>query len=211
VPLGPRRQVVTGLAKAIRYYDENRETLLAHGRTAREVILRDYDWDRKGEQMNECYQEAVARHQAARAVAPAKAYTGMGGMTNLLHSMFSMKAMGVSLLGLILIGMLGFLSVGHLKKQAWAIVFDTMPGLFAAGQANASLAQGFNRTLLALQTDSPEQRAQLRKEITELTEETATNLDAYKASIFESEDQLMFDRLVECRLNYIGIREKALA
>jgi len=64
VPLGPRREVVAGLAGAIRWYAQNRSALAEHGRAARQVILRDYDWGMKGEQMNQCYQETVARYKA---------------------------------------------------------------------------------------------------------------------------------------------------
>jgi glycosyltransferase involved in cell wall biosynthesis len=64
VPLGPRPEVIAGLAKAIRWYAQNRSALAEHGRAARQVILRDYDWDMKGEQMNQCYQETVARYRA---------------------------------------------------------------------------------------------------------------------------------------------------
>ncbi len=64
VPLGPRPKVVAGLAQGIRWYAQNRSALAQHGRAARQVILRDYDWDIKGEQMNQCYQETVARYRA---------------------------------------------------------------------------------------------------------------------------------------------------
>jgi glycosyltransferase involved in cell wall biosynthesis len=59
VPLGPRARVVAGLAKGITAYARNRSTLAEHGRAAREVILRDYDWDMKGRQMDACYEEAI--------------------------------------------------------------------------------------------------------------------------------------------------------
>ena len=66
VPLGPRSKVIAGLAEGIRCYAQNRSALAKHGRAARQAILRDYDWDMKGEQMNQCYQEAVARCRAER-------------------------------------------------------------------------------------------------------------------------------------------------
>ncbi|MGO8676601.1 MAG: glycosyltransferase family 4 protein [Limisphaerales bacterium] len=63
VPLGPRARVVAGLTEGIRFYALNRSILAEHGKAARQAILRDYDWDMKGEQMNQCYQEAVARYK----------------------------------------------------------------------------------------------------------------------------------------------------
>ena len=61
VPLGPRARVLAALAEGIRWCARNRAALAEHGRAARRVVLRDYDWDRKGRQMDQCYQEAVAR------------------------------------------------------------------------------------------------------------------------------------------------------
>jgi len=60
VPLGSRRSVIAGLADAIRSYDGDRGRALREGAQARQVVLRDYDWDRKGEQMNDLYRQAVA-------------------------------------------------------------------------------------------------------------------------------------------------------
>ncbi len=66
VPLGSRREVVAGLGRAVHLYDENRALLAEHGRQARERVLEFYEWDRKGEEMNRVYQEAVgAVRQAA--------------------------------------------------------------------------------------------------------------------------------------------------
>lgn len=59
VPIGSRRQVVEGLATAIHFYDNDRQALLSHGKAAREAILEFYEWDKKGTQMNEVYEQAV--------------------------------------------------------------------------------------------------------------------------------------------------------
>jgi glycosyltransferase involved in cell wall biosynthesis len=79
VPLKSRRTLIAGLASAIRYYDKDRQALLTHGRAAREAVLKNYDLDRKGEQMNEVYQEVLAQandrgknKSAPALVAPAK-------------------------------------------------------------------------------------------------------------------------------------------
>jgi len=57
--------MITELAAAIRRYDRDRETMLAEGKAAREVVLKFFDWDKKGEEMNELYLATVARHGTA--------------------------------------------------------------------------------------------------------------------------------------------------
>jgi hypothetical protein len=111
---------------------------------------------------------------------------------------------------LLLIGAVGFLSVGHLRKLANEIVTDTLPGLSYAGEANASLAQAFNRSLLLMMTDSPERRAELRAEIEHYS--TLTNyLAAYKSQIYARDDQALFDTLIQRRVEYLTIRERTFA
>jgi glycosyltransferase involved in cell wall biosynthesis len=55
VPLGPRRKVIEDLAAAIRLYAQNRALVGSHGKAAREIVLNDYDWDKKGAKMHERY------------------------------------------------------------------------------------------------------------------------------------------------------------
>jgi glycosyltransferase involved in cell wall biosynthesis len=59
VPLAARAQVIAGLAGAIRSYDQNRTAVLDHGKAARAVVLREFDWDKKGAEMNLRYQQAA--------------------------------------------------------------------------------------------------------------------------------------------------------
>jgi glycosyltransferase involved in cell wall biosynthesis len=61
VPLGSRKQVISGLAGAFRQYDQNRALLLEHGRTARAIIEQEYDWDKKGLRLNAIYEHAAAQ------------------------------------------------------------------------------------------------------------------------------------------------------
>ncbi len=61
VPLGPRPKMIAELAAAIRRYDRDRQAMLADGKAAREVVLKFFDWDKKGEEMNELYLATVAR------------------------------------------------------------------------------------------------------------------------------------------------------
>ena len=60
IPIGSRHQVVSDLAEKIRHYDTHREAVVADGRQARAQVEMNYNWDRKGVQMNELYLQ-VAR------------------------------------------------------------------------------------------------------------------------------------------------------
>jgi glycosyltransferase involved in cell wall biosynthesis len=46
---------VAGLAKAIRTYDQNRDFLSEHAHASRQIALEEFDWQRRGERMNEFY------------------------------------------------------------------------------------------------------------------------------------------------------------
>jgi glycosyltransferase involved in cell wall biosynthesis len=87
VPLGPRPKVIAGLAEGIRWYAQNRSALAEHGRAARRVILRDYVWDMKGEQMNQCYQETAARYRAELAQRTPRAQPGEAATKHLDHDL----------------------------------------------------------------------------------------------------------------------------
>ena len=63
VPLGWRSQVVTGLAESIRRYAGDRAMVAAHGKQARAQVMTNYDWDRKGEEMNKLYQNLAEQER----------------------------------------------------------------------------------------------------------------------------------------------------
>jgi glycosyltransferase involved in cell wall biosynthesis len=54
-----RKRVIEDLAAGIRRYDQDRQLLLTQGKAARLSILENYDWDKKGNQMNEVYEEIL--------------------------------------------------------------------------------------------------------------------------------------------------------
>ena len=66
VPVRSRAEVISGLAAAIRYYGQDRQALLAHGKAAREIVLKNYDLDKMGAQMNDIYQQTVIQAPAER-------------------------------------------------------------------------------------------------------------------------------------------------
>ena len=65
-----RAQTIRDLAAAIRQYDQDRTLLVRHGQAARQRVVRVYDWDRKGEQMNEIYRATVRRARGETDCAP---------------------------------------------------------------------------------------------------------------------------------------------
>jgi glycosyltransferase involved in cell wall biosynthesis len=209
VPLGPRAEVIAGLAAAIRQYDQNRAAIQEHGRASREVILRDYDWDKKGVQMNERYLETVARSTVEATLSSKKSsYSGMGGVTNLAHRVLSLIGLTGTALVLVLVGALGFLSVGHLKQEADLIVRDTLPGLSSAGEAISGASSAFNRTLMFLVTENAEQRAQFRKDVETRNQATSRFLEAYQLVAFSPGERTMFEQVMKRRTDYLQLRER---
>lgn len=212
IPLGARQEVVSNLAAAIRQYGEDRALIRRHGRASREKVLRDYDWTKKGEQMNEVYKQAVERANSPKAGSRATGgYSGLGSTTTFLHRMFSFRGLLITLLALFFVGMLGFASLTHLRNKAQEIVDDTLPGLAYAGAANNSMAEGFDRTLMMLIADTAEERSALIRDIERFNRRTTTLLRAYSQSIFSPEDRLNFDEVATRRERYQEIRRKVIA
>lgn len=207
VAVSSRSKVISGIAGAIRDYDSHRERLAEHGRSAREVILREYDWEKKGAQMNEVYQQAIVRMTDELRT---KTYSGLGGTTYALQKMISMKGLLLALVALLLVGAWGFLSVSQLKHEAREIVEDTLPGLSFAGQANAYIVDS-SRTLYFITTDDSAERAKLRTQIDELSRQTSTNLEAYSKTIFSTEDRQNFENVEHFRSEYIKTRDQILS
>jgi glycosyltransferase involved in cell wall biosynthesis len=209
VPLGKRGEVITGLASAIRFYAHDQKQLREHGARARENILTNYDWDKKGEQMNEVYQQAVTRDTVEKNIPRKKQYLGIGSTTHVLHKMISFKGAAVALLALLLIGALGFFSLHQLKVEAGRIVHDTLPGLSYAGEANAYLADA-SRTLLFITTSDADQRKQIHKEIIHLSDRTTEFLGKYSRSVFDETDRSNLGDLNQTRKDYMKIRDEIL-
>ena len=86
---------------------------------------------------------------------------------------------------------------------------DTLPGLSAAGEANANVAQAFDRNLMLLLTDDADQRAQFRRDINSFTLATTSCLNKYKGAIYE--DEVLFAKVLQRRTAYLRIRDKTLS
>jgi hypothetical protein len=107
-------------------------------------------------------------------------------------------------------GAVGYLSLSQLKKNAHAIVEDTLPGLSDAGAANAYLGDA-SRTLLLIVTEDPAKRQEIVGEINTLAGRTTTYLKDYDQSIYSSVDRTNFQALVDERANYTKVRDSVIA
>ncbi|MFO1515222.1 MAG: glycosyltransferase [Verrucomicrobiota bacterium] len=205
VPLGSRQAVRAGLASAIRHYDQDRALLQQHGQAARRHILAHYDWDQKGEQMNAIYERATApsRRKAA------DYYTGISHTTHMIHRFISFKGMAALISILLLIGLVGFVSLNHLKGIASDVAADTLPRLALAGRANAYLADA-NRTITYIFSDSPTERVQLRQAILDLSARTTGFLEKYGDTIGADSDRNLYQDLLEERKVYLQLRTAVL-
>jgi hypothetical protein len=211
VPLGSRAGVIAGLAAAIRAYDQDRRLVHDQGCRAREAILQHYDWDKKGEQMNEVYEKAVAVAPVTRADrAGQRPYTGLGSTAPILSRLLSFRGLMVGLFTLLLVGTLGFMSLSFLKRQAAQIVTDTLPGLSYAGEANTYLADGY-RTLMFVVADDAERRAELRTQMHTLAQRTSYYLSKYSTQMNSEEDRTNFVALVHARREFVQVRDKVMA
>ncbi len=204
VPIRSRRQVIGDLAAAIVRYDGDRKLLLAHGQAARESILQHYDWEKKGQQMNEVYEMVLNKETKAVASSSKHSREQMAS-----RELFSFRGSVVTTLILLLVGMIGFLSLNHLKHQASLIVEDTLPGLSYAGEANAYIADS-SKTLLYITEKDPARRKEIRGEMAALSTRTTKYLTLYRTAIFSEEDATNFQSLVQLRDSYIHVRNHVL-
>jgi hypothetical protein len=109
---------------------------------------------------------------------------------------------------LLAIGGTGFFMVWRLKNDAAGIVDDTLPGLVYAGQIDSELSENFARTLMVINADSAEERDQYLKKISEGSARVNASMDGYRPTIFEPEENKLFNRLVTLRGKYQEIRQR---
>ncbi len=201
IPLGSRAKVIEHLASAICDYNQNRNLFIEHGDEALKSVSERYGWGRKGEQMNEIYQETVASVKAPRQTR---------NVFQTAWKFFSIKQFLLSTSILFMLGVLGFLSVSALKNKAELIVTKSLPRLSYAGAANANLSQAFNRTLLLLTTEDADKIAEFQRDIETFSEITTKCLEGYKNSVDSDFDKRNFERLLHKREAYILVRNQVV-
>jgi glycosyltransferase involved in cell wall biosynthesis len=210
VPFGARENIVNRIAMAIRFYDGDRPSILRDGKSARERILKFYDWQRKGQLMEQKYQQAVTAQPAEQGATAQIGRSQFGKSARLLSLLFSLRGIAVSFAGLALVAALFFLSLGYLKSQARSIVADDLTGLSYAGEANSTLAEGFDRTLLLMFDQPAERRVQLEHEIELLAARTTALFDAYEQTIFTPVDRASYGKVLEHRDSYLFARDEII-
>ncbi|MGD0650855.1 MAG: MCP four helix bundle domain-containing protein [Verrucomicrobiia bacterium] len=107
---------------------------------------------------------------------------------------------------LLIIGGVEFLAVNQLKIGTGRIVLDTLPGLSYAGKINAEVSGNFIRTLLAINSTGPEERAAYTLEIDEASREINGRLKEYEKTIHEPKERQLFNTLLEQRKKYTEVR-----
>jgi methyl-accepting chemotaxis protein WspA len=120
----------------------------------------------------------------------------------------TLKPAIIGVLFLLAIGGTGFFLVWRLKTVAASIVDDTLPGLVYGGYINSELSENFVRTLLVINSDSPEKRDRYLEKISEESVMVDKSMDHYREAIFEKQDRELFARLVTLRENYRAIRRR---
>jgi hypothetical protein len=124
--------------------------------------------------------------------------------------LFSLRGIAVSFAGLTLVAALFFLSLGYLKNQARSIVADNLTGMSYAGEANSTLAEDFDRTLLLMFEQPAERRTQLEREIELLAARTTALFDAYQQTLFTPTDQASYGRVIERRDSYLLAHDETI-
>jgi len=119
-----------------------------------------------------------------------------------------LKPTVIAVVILLIIGGTGFLVVGRLRTDAARIVDDTLPGLTYAGQINAELSENFARSLLVINSPSPEERDLYLERIAEGSKRVGSAMHGYEHSIFEEKDRQLFNHLVSVRDKYREVRRQ---
>ena len=127
---------------------------------------------------------------------------------NVMKNLRRLKPLAIAVVCLFVVGWIGFSVVGRLKRDAAAIVDDTLPGLVYAGQINSELSENFARTLLAINSDSPEQRDLYLKRIDEGSQRMNDSMQGYQRSVFEEEERQVLNRLMAVRVKYREVRRQ---
>ncbi|HVM59598.1 MAG TPA: MCP four helix bundle domain-containing protein [Verrucomicrobiae bacterium] len=127
----------------------------------------------------------------------------------LAQRMRRLKPVAVLAVILLIVGGTGFLAVRQVKVYAQKIVGDTLPGLAYSGQVNSELSENFVRAMLVINTDSVEERDLRLSQIAEGSQKVDSSLQDYRSTIFEEEEQRVFDRLVAARESYRAVRRQA--
>ena len=227
VPLGRRSEVVGGLAEAIRTYDRDRELISRHGNAARESMRKDYLWETKSKIMSELYENVVDEFSTGRVIYN-KATVNEQGQTvwtrlrvervieekparGRISMVFSNRGILVTLIVLILAACIEFVTMGNLRNIAKSIAYDTMPGLSYGGEITSTLAQAHSKAGQMITAKTKTEEHEMYQEVMRLTHETDKYMQAYATCLYEAEDRMNFNNLLQKRNKYLQSRNQAFA
>jgi hypothetical protein len=102
------------------------------------------------------------------------------------------------------VGALGYWVIGQMEQQAILFEADTLQKLTYCAQINSNQAEGYARTLLALQTDDPEKRNRYLAESKEFEHKNDASIEMYRDSLTDSQSDSLriLDALVVLRERY---------
>ncbi len=119
-------------------------------------------------------------------------------------------SLGMGLLSalLALVGVIVWLSLAGIRADAVSLRTDVMPGTIASSQIGSLITQSFILTQALAQDISSEERAAAKKAIAEYATLTVDTCKKYEETIFDPEDRAHFNKMVQARDEYRGLRTK---
>jgi methyl-accepting chemotaxis protein len=117
---------------------------------------------------------------------------------------------GILCLLLIVVGAITLQSLSGIRKDAFALKGDVMPGLIESSQFYNFTAKGFVRVELYAQTASADEHARLRKEMDSFRDQVQSANDSYEKTITQPEDRALFNTLETAQANYRPAKAKFL-
>src|SRR5579863_1722269 len=110
---------------------------------------------------------------------------------------FPVKRLALVSVLLVTIVLLGFVSLNRVKGKANTIMQVTLSNLSDAGMAKSSLAEDFDRTLLAVMTSIPADESLYRKQADHFADESKQHFDSYGRNPTGPVDVTNFKNLLE--------------
>ena len=116
-------------------------------------------------------------------------------------------------LSLVIAGVSTFavLRINSLKTISESISGDCMPGLAAAAELSADLADAQIRVLRLLRVHTADERKAIRDEVSQLAAAINDSILKYEATIRSSQDRQLFTTLKERRTEYLAVRDQFFA
>ena len=119
-------------------------------------------------------------------------------------------ATGLLCLLLALVGGIAIYSLTHVRQESVRLKSDVMPGTIESAEFYTLAAQGLIRTQVYAQTKDAAARAELVKEMGDLTQGVDEAIKTYEATIFDADDRALFAKFTAAREAYQPTRRRYL-